>query len=184
MDRLVDYVAKSLEALFDRPVILFGHSLGARVGFALARRVPSVAGLVASASVAAHLPPRKQRSVLSRDALIKELAELGGTPQQVLSDTELMDIFLPTIRADFSLLERGVAPAGATVSCPILALASRADREVAFEDAQAWASCTTSHFEWVEMSGGHFYMQANREAILAGIRRAAARWAPHSARID
>jgi surfactin synthase thioesterase subunit len=169
MDVLVDQLLAALRPLFDRRVVMFGHSLGARIAFAMARREPRVSRLIVSAAPAAHLPPRRQRSGLARDAFIQELARLGGTPQRILADPDMMDYFMPVLRADFSLLERCLAPAGAKVSCPIDALAAHDDTEVPLEHAAAWAELTGGAFRLIEMSGGHFYLQSRRDAVLAHV---------------
>jgi medium-chain acyl-[acyl-carrier-protein] hydrolase len=175
LDPLADQLASALAVLCDRPVVIFGHSLGARVGFALARRIPEVAGLIASAAPAAHLPPRRQRLHLTRSELLQELAALGGTPPEILADTEMMDAFLPTFRSDFKLLAC-MASQAARVSCPILALAAPDDREVVFEDTQRWAELTTAEFRHASMTGGHFYLQTSRPIVLEEIRSAISTW--------
>lgn len=166
MSQLVDELLCTLRPLFDRPVAIFGHSLGARIAFAMAEREPRTRCIIVSAAPAAHLPPRRRRSDLPRDALIRELEALGGTPQQVLADRELMDAYMPTIRADFTLLEGGLADAHARVGCPIRALAARDDSEVSIEDVAAWRERTNGAFELVQFNGGHFYIHSQRDAVL------------------
>ena len=166
MDQLADELLASLHPLFDRPVAIFGHSLGARIAFAMAKREPRTRCIIVSAAPAAHLPPRRLRSALPCDELIRELEALGGTPRQVLADRELMDAFMPTIRADFTLLEGGLADADAQVGCPIHALAAREDSEVAIEDVAAWRERTSGAFGLVQFEGGHFYIHSQRGAVL------------------
>jgi surfactin synthase thioesterase subunit len=176
MEGLVASITEDLRPLLDMPVVIFGHSLGARIGFAMAARLTLTVGLIVSASPAPDLPPRHFRSSLSTEALISALRLLGGTPQQVLADRELMEVFLPIIRADMGILERGLAPRETRVACPILALASREDREVTFEDAAAWASFTKAEFRLTEMKGNHFYLQPQKDAVLDEVRSALSAW--------
>lgn len=176
MDPLIDYLVDLISPLFDRPVVIFGHSLGARVAFGIARRIQRASGLIVSAAPAAHLPPRRHRSELPRAELVAELKILGGTPEQVLSDDDLMDLFIPTIRADLRLLERGLAPPDAKVTCPIRALAARDDQEVAFEDVAAWTHRTAADFQLIEMRGGHFFVQSRRDLVTAQVRIALSDW--------
>jgi medium-chain acyl-[acyl-carrier-protein] hydrolase len=176
MTALCEYLCSTLQPLLDTKVVLFGHSLGARIAFHVASRVAGTAGLVVSAAPAAHLPPRRQRAQLSGPALLEALRVLGGTPLQVLNDEELMSVFLPGIRADFTLLEQGLAKPDQMLNCPILSLCTRDDHEVKFEDVAAWEQRTTADFRLRELSGGHFYLQEQRENILSEVVNCVERW--------
>jgi surfactin synthase thioesterase subunit len=176
MEELVDHLASTLAPLFDRPVIMFGHSLGAWIAYALALRGPRTAGLIVSASPGAGSRTDRHRSDLSRLALVHELRAMGGTPQLVLEDDLLLDVYLPAIRADFRLLERWVAPSRVKLGCPITMIAARDDRVVGFEQATAWAERTTGEARIVELGGGHFYLEARRDDVLAVVRDAIRRW--------
>lgn len=173
---LIDRLAAALAPLLDRPIVCFGHSLGARVAYWLALREPRVIGLIASASPAAHLTVAKRRADLSRPALIAELHAMGGTSKEVLDTDDLMTMFLPAIRADFRLLEQGVAPASSKLACPITVLAARDDLEVSFERATAWSDRTDGEVRVVELQGGHFFLQSRRDAVIAEVRAAIDRW--------
>src|SRR6185436_20768362 len=88
------------------PIALFGHSMGAIVAFELAARLGrQVRHLFVSGSSAPHLHLVKERSSLSDAELVRELAEMGGTPREILEDAEMMELLLPMLRADFALVE-------------------------------------------------------------------------------
>lgn len=46
--------------------------------------------------------PSPQISQLPRDALVDHLVDLGGMPAELRDQAELVDYFLPPIRADYT----------------------------------------------------------------------------------
>jgi medium-chain acyl-[acyl-carrier-protein] hydrolase len=106
---------------------------------------------------------------LGDDALFATLAEMGGTPAEVLNNRELMALILPALRADIRLAESFLRPAGPAFSCPLLALAGQDDPFALPSDVQAWRSVTTGRFRFECFEGGHFFTMRHRDAILAMI---------------
>ncbi|MEU1970513.1 alpha/beta fold hydrolase [Microbacterium sp. NPDC019599] len=176
-----EYVERLLlahaDALSDRPLVIYGHSLGAIAGFELSRRL--VAGgtpplqLVVSGRGAPHLPSRHAHvHHLPRADFLRALSELEGTPQAVLDDDELMDLLLPALRADFRISERYEYRPGPTSPVPLLVLAGRADREVLPFEAAEWARHTTAGCTVETLPGGHFFPLTDPVPFLTILARA------------
>ncbi len=180
MQPLVGELLNVFPEVIDRPYLLFGHSLGSRVAFELAlqcRRIgfPPPAYFIGSGSRAPHL--RKSEEPLHNlpeVELIEKLRELNGTPEEVLSDTELVRLLIPLIRADFKLadLYRAVQ---APLDCPMVILAGTQDHKVSPGDVQAWRELTTRGCEIHWIPGGHFFIERNRPAVLEHINAIVAR---------
>src|SRR5215470_3931856 len=104
-------VAQGLLPYLDKPFVFFGHSLGALLCFETARNLRrenlrQPAHLFVSATEAPHRRSRDELlSGLPKSALVKKLQEFNGTPVEVLQSEELLDLTLPTIRADLELYE-------------------------------------------------------------------------------
>jgi medium-chain acyl-[acyl-carrier-protein] hydrolase len=104
-------IAQELLPYSDKPFVFFGHSLGALLCFETARslrrekrRQPG--HLFVSATEAPHRRTLEESlSGLPKDALVEKLKEFNGTPAEVLQNVQLLDLLLPTIRADFELHE-------------------------------------------------------------------------------
>lgn len=173
MEQVVDHAFPDIAALFDRPLFLFGHSMGALVAWEMAlafktRLGREPQGLI----VSGHMPPRpagepargngKPRWHEADDAaFLGHLRRLGGTPPEVLNDAGLMRSLLPVLRADYEVLETyrpsGDAPA---LSCPLTACAGVDDQEVGPEGLAQWRSRSTGRFTENWFPGGHFYLCA------------------------
>jgi surfactin synthase thioesterase subunit len=160
-----------LSTLGDLPTVYFGHSLGGRIAFALAHGGKRVDALIVSGSRPAHIPQPTIRSSLDRTALVQELARLGGTPRAVLDDSEMLDLMLPLVRADFRLLETLVARPDDKLACPLVALAATDDREVPLEESERWEVHAAGKYRLEKFDGGHFFLSTRLDKVLAEVRR-------------
>ncbi|MCS0603072.1 alpha/beta fold hydrolase [Streptomyces sp. LP11] len=164
----------------DRPLVLFGHSMGASLGFEIARRLEHEHGivpraLVASARRAPSCPRDESVHLRDDDGLVEEMRQLSGTDAAILDDVELIRMALPAIRADYRIAETYRYEAGPNVTCPIVGLVGDADPKVTVAEARAWSRHTDGTFEFRVFEGGHFYLTAHQKDILALLADRAAR---------
>ena len=180
MASLCDALAPAIEPLCDGvPLALFGHSMGARVAFEIARRYPAhVVHLFASGSPAPGVRVRYDLPSGSVPAehmtdleLTQHLRELGGTPPEILADDDLMARILPIVRADLVLNERYQADPEARLACPITVFAGIHDRGVSPSAAAAWQLRTAAAYRMVELEAGHFFLDDHRTSLIREIAR-------------
>lgn len=172
---LVAELAEAMEPLLDRPWALFGHSMGAAVGFELSltlRRRPT------RLFVSAREPPQYHHGGtlhrLDDEALCAELLRLGGTPPELLHAAEIRAMVLPAVRHDYRLIETYHArPAGQT-DAPLTVFLGRDDPDLTREEALGWREWTTGPFDVTVFEGGHFYLADQPEAVVAAILAALA----------
>jgi surfactin synthase thioesterase subunit len=181
IERMDDYVAALDEAVAGtvdgRPYALFGHSLGALVGYELAcSRLRTGRLLPAVLIVAGRAPPfapalDRRIARLPTTEFIRGLAESEGTPRELLANKELMQLLLPALRADFRMSEDYRPVRRSRLPIPIVALTGREDREVTPIEAAGWAECTAASFRVVVIRGGHFFLHNRRDEVLVEIAR-------------
>jgi medium-chain acyl-[acyl-carrier-protein] hydrolase len=174
----VDAAYEALRPLWDRPFAFFGHSTGALVGYELARRLrrDGATGplhLFASGRWAPHLPdPEPPVYALPDDELIAALRRYGGTPDELLSDGDLMAFLLPLLRADFALGDTYRHEPGPPLSIPITAIGGAQDPRVCAEALEAWGDHTTGSFAAHRLPGDHFFLHARRAPVIEIVGRA------------
>ncbi len=165
LDDLLDGLIEGLAGELDKPFAFFGHSMGALIGFELARRLRKEGlaqprWLFVSARRAPQLPPKEDDVYydLPEAEFIAKLRELNGTPEEVLAHPELMQMMLPLLRADFELNETLVYREEAALDCPISAFGGLADVEVPRENLESWSVHTNSGFRLRMVEGDHFFL--------------------------
>ena len=168
----------------DKPFAFFGHSVGALLAFEVARdlrrREAAVPfHLFVSGATAPHLcPDRPPRFHLQREQLLEEIRKLGGTPEDVLENSELLDLVLPTIRADFALFDTYTYHYEEPFDFPVTALAGDNDWEVDGLDTLQWDIHTRQSFRHHQFVGSHFFLHERSDDLRALIAREIERTAP------
>lgn len=174
MPSLVEALAEAMLPYLDMPFILFGHSLGARVAFEVARALRKSWGiephhLIVAASRGPHTPEPRPLHHLPDKALITELKRFSRTPQAVLTNPELTGLFLPMLRADFTVDETYRLRESSPLHCPITAFGGRSDPETTRDELITWSRYTSSCFTLKMVDGDHFFILKNKENLLSKI---------------
>lgn len=169
---LVDAIAPALLPQFDRPFAFFGHSLGALLAFELTRYLrrhhqPLPCHLLLSGRRAPHLPATTPPlHPLSEADFLQALRRLNGTPTAVLENTELMQMLLPTLRADFAVVETYHHQADTPLACPMTTFGGLEDPETTPASLMAWQAHTTAPFGCHWFPGDHFFLHTAQPAML------------------
>jgi len=174
--RAVDALESAVLREMDRPYALYGFSMGAVLAFELARRAeckghPPPAHLFVGGRGAPHLPPRTAPTYdLPHDEFVRELRDLGSTPEEILSDPQLLDFFMPTIRADFELAQTYTARPAPPLTCPLTVFGGENDRLSPPQDLSAWKAHTSNSCRVEIYTGGHFFVRDYERQVLNVIK--------------
>jgi surfactin synthase thioesterase subunit len=167
---LADQVHAILRRQPEMPVTLFGHSLGAILGFEVARRLEAdghgPVRLFASGRRAPSTYRDEKVHLLDDAGILAELRKMNGTASSVLGDDEMMRAALPALRADYQAAETYSCAPEITVKCPISALTGDNDTKTTVEEAGAWARHTSGAFDLQVFPGGHFYLTDQADQVI------------------
>jgi surfactin synthase thioesterase subunit len=176
LDVLAREIVSAIRDRLERPFALFGHSMGALVAFEVARELrrqglPSPRRLFASSKRAPQLGPDPvPMGRLPDAALLGRLHEEFGLD---ISDEmkPLIELMLPTIRADICAVDDYCYAAEEPFRFPIVALGGDDDASVSVAELQAWGAQTTSTFALRLFPGGHFFLDGSRRPLTAWLRQ-------------
>jgi len=172
MEEVVHGLTEAVHASVFGSVALFGHCSGATIAFELAHRLsldgparPSL--LFPSSATPPHQSWQGDRlSRLADNELVAALRRLGGTPEAVLTNSELLELVLPAVRADFAIQESYVYRPSPPLANPIQAICGARDQSTGPSVAAGWRTYTTSWFEISSFPSDHFFIWQHQESIM------------------
>ncbi|TMR06730.1 thioesterase [Actinomadura soli] len=184
---MADQAAEALVPWQDRPLVLFGHSMGSVLAYEVALRMErwhdrGPVGLIVSGRAAPSVPEDWGIHLMDDEGITEKLAELAGTPPALLADKEFLDTIIPPMRADFTALETYRDLPGSKVACPISAYCGDQDTDVPRDGFLKWSEHTTAGFTAGYFDGGHFYFQSREPEVARVISRDVAAFASRGVR--
>ena len=159
----------------DRPFALFGHSMGALAAYLVVSQLTEEQlPLPTHLFISAKSPPHRISRVAKWHTLPLEefklrLAELGGSPAELLDDRELMDYFAPIIRDDMKAVAEYQHQLVSPLDVPITVMIGTAD-SITRAEALEWSDMTTSGCRVLQYAGGHFFLFDHLDDICALIQ--------------
>lgn len=175
IEPLVQNLASALFPNLDKPFVFFGHSMGALISFELTRLLRKDYNLSpVHLFISGHRAPQIPDSDppihdLPESAFVEELRHLNGTPPAVLENAELMQLFLPTLRADFSVVETYAYTPEPPLECPITVFGGLQDSEASCDELDAWREQTNHSFVLQMFPGDHFFLQSAQQPLLQSL---------------
>lgn len=151
---------------------IFGYSMGSLLGYELyyqleKMNLPLPEHIFFSAREAPHLSTNEQIHTLSDEELCKKINLLGGTAKPFFESKELLNFFLPIIRADFSVIESyQFQPKLNNLACDISVLYATDDVKIEAEQIKKWKEYSDKLCRFYSFHGGHFFINNNPERIV------------------
>ncbi len=180
---LVETLAGAVLPSLEKPFAFFGHSMGAIIAFELTRQlrrqqVPMPVYLFASGHDAPHLVshPSPLYNLPDDEFANRVRDRYKGIPTAIWANSDLMALFLPTLRADFTLIETYVYSDEPKLDIPMMVLGGCQDGETSQAGLDGWRKQTQSVFKLKMFAGDHFFLQSERHALLETINQELSRF--------
>jgi surfactin synthase thioesterase subunit len=151
--------------------------MGALIAFELAHRLmrrgaPDPTALFVSGHAAPHLPRRRSDvHLLPPPQFLATLRELNGTPQELLEHPEILDLCLPRLRADWSVVETYEYQHRPPLNVEIDVFGGASDPEVSAAELYAWRQHGTKELQCRIMPGDHFFIYESGTQVFDSISR-------------
>ncbi|HEY1176778.1 MAG TPA: alpha/beta fold hydrolase [Phytomonospora sp.] len=155
------------------PYAIWGHSMGTLIAYeayyALRERTADLPGhLVFSGRQAPHADREttELHKIADDDAFIAALEIYGGGTREALADPGLRELFLPVLRADFTLSETYEwTPRTADVHCPMTVVNGRRDSTVDHTRLSSWDELTSAGVDHRTAEGDHFFLYTDQPLV-------------------
>jgi medium-chain acyl-[acyl-carrier-protein] hydrolase len=175
VEAMVTAYLDDLEPLLDRPVALFGHSLGAIVAaecaHVLQARGREPVHLLVSSRPALRTDESEKIHLLpDRDFIAAMNRRYQGIPAEILKYPDVLELLLPALRADVEALETfRRKPQTPKLTCPTTVFGGTLDPAVSMADLESVRDEVAGACRMRLFPGDHFYIEAQRENVLAAI---------------
>lgn len=172
INTMVEDVVEELGKLPPKNLFFYGHSMGARVAYEVTlmlhrEKCPLPIHIVAAGSMAPRIPRKAKNSYnLTDNEFIEHLMELKGTPEEVLANRDLMELLLPTLRADFKIVETYINNSTVVIPTKLSVFAGKQDLTVELAELEPWFDVFQENDGISWFAGGHFFINENSHDVL------------------
>ncbi|MCX6319460.1 MAG: thioesterase domain-containing protein [Bacteroidetes bacterium] len=163
MEAVVKDLKKFVLPYINKPYAFYGHSMGSVAAYLMIHeliksKLPLPVYLFVSGRGGPCVAPKPPiRYLLSREKFIDELRVLGGSPDELLYDKEVMDFFEPILRADFEAIETYKYVETPAFPVPVTAIAGT-DEDISDDELKQWGKTTILPLKTVRIQGAHFFI--------------------------
>jgi surfactin synthase thioesterase subunit len=168
LDLLAKDICAALLPLADRPLAVFGHSMGAAVAFELTRCLEDAGLSPVRLVVSGRRSPSRGSDIgpTGDEDIVADLKSLGGTEAKLLDRPVTRELILSVVRKDYRANAAYSCPPRTTVRCPITFLLTDDDPYVDEGEALAWQDHTDAELRITSLPGGHFYLNGQLQRVV------------------
>ncbi|MFD9396983.1 thioesterase II family protein [Streptomyces sp. NPDC060000] len=180
MAEVIDGIETALDPLPELPLVIFGHSMGAVVGWELARslrhrRGHPVRGMISACSPAPTAPPPSRWGAGAEtpdEELLALLDRSRSLPAELRAHPEFLRLYLPVLRADLEILARHRARREHPLPCALRVYLGSDDPLVGEAQAWPWAAEELCGDRLLRVfPGGHFFLHEHPGPVLDALTR-------------
>jgi surfactin synthase thioesterase subunit len=148
--------------------IIYGHSMGSMVAYEVCKRIekdglPLPAKLIINGVKGPQHCKEKIISNLSDHDFWDEITQLGGIPDEIGSDPELVDFFAPILKADYKCVEGYQYDAVSPVINVPIDVFYGSEEDITEEEVAGWKEVSSKAVNITELSGNHFFIFEHNE---------------------
>lgn len=163
IEEMADELYRQISPHLGQNYILFGHSMGGTLGNHLLHKIQAVGGkmplsfIITGCAAPSFKKKDKLLHIMDDEAFIQELSALGGFPEDILASEDLMEIFLPILRADITALETYKYQDLGRYNVALDVIAGT-EEGIDKNQLDAWEKETTKALTIKRVKGNHFFI--------------------------
>lgn len=173
MKEVIEDLFCSIQSYTDQPYAIYGHSYGALLTYELYYRI-----LHSGIQKPVHLffsgckPPfqrvkETEMHKLPDEKFIQEISLFEGMERALLENRELLDIFLPIIRADFKVIDKyRYQEKPLKINVPVSVLYGN---DMNRETVNGWETLTEKEIDFYHINGSHFFIKEKLQDVASVI---------------
>lgn len=178
LEKLISNLYDNIKPLINDNIeyYFFGHSFGTKVAYELALKIqrnnlklPS--GIILSAGKAPCYKEENPIYNLDNNQFLQKLNRFSSIPEELLSNMDIMKLFIPMIKADFEMDEKYFKKDIIKINCPIISFMGREDKEMKLEELIRWKDYTSKSFNYKIINGGHMFINTNTQKVIKEIKQ-------------
>ncbi|MGF9967211.1 thioesterase II family protein [Bacillus rhizoplanae] len=175
VENLYNYIKNEIG---DSEYAVFGHSLGGLVAYELiikmlekGHRAP--VHLFVSGCNAPHIKYKRDLlHKLPNNQFFEHILALGGMAEEVVSNEELLEVFIPIIKADYKIYETYTSRLEPIkLGVDVTVFTGDSDPLVTIENVNEWSLYTYMMFKVNVFNGGHFFLYERSEEVIHKINQ-------------
>ncbi|MFH6990718.1 thioesterase II family protein [Flavobacterium collinsii] len=145
----------------DEDYIIYGHSMGALMGYLVCHRIeelglPKPVKLVVSGKKPPVVKREKLFSQLPDKLFWDEVVKIGGVPDELLNYNELIEFYTPILKTDFAVIEKYQYRKKNKLSVPIDVFYGSEESDE--DEMQEWKEESDKKVSITQMGGDHFFI--------------------------
>lgn len=167
IQEMVDIYEAALEPYFQEPFALFGHSLGGLITYLLTQRLEKRGIRPEAVFISANKPPHLERNKVAHfneQEFVDYVISLGGIAPELAQHQELLDLFMPVIRADFKAIENFEHTDQTLIETPVHVFVADQDHAATPEECQEW-TMWAKQVEFHQFQGEHMFLMTDAPKV-------------------
>ncbi|WP_052586756.1 thioesterase II family protein [Bacillus velezensis] len=155
-------ISEQLE--YDDEYVIFGHSMGALLTYEIYYKLKQMGTkeprhLFFSGRDAPHIfEKREDIENMTNETFLTKVEQYGGIPEEFYTK-EIMDMFLPILRADFIILDNYKFQLKAEkISCRVSVFYADSDFSTHINEMHKWSEVVEGNVKFHKFKGEHFFL--------------------------
>jgi medium-chain acyl-[acyl-carrier-protein] hydrolase len=172
---LVDDIFAQISTKLNKPYMIYGHSMGTLLTYLLTKKIikhqlnlPLWLFLTGSVGPSVIENRKTKYHKLPASEFMDRVKGLGGLPDEILSHPELLEFYLPILRADFEVVETYQHQPTVPFDIPMDITIGTED-EASLEEAKMWQLETIEPLRLNQYEGNHFFIYQHIDKIMENI---------------